>query len=355
MDTLYFLNANDKQIGLLEDQLQNRVFNIESFDNLFKLKQHTSKEKPDLIFVADNLREKNLVDLVNAVHEIEGLANIPLIGLITGNEGQAVTTFLRNGAVDVLKPPYDLEEIIARVNLRLQEASLQKRFTSGEFFFNEAQEKEQAKRTGIFKFFDDHNIEVGNICIKEGRVVHATYGSLIKEDAALQLACNTELKFIFEDTDAIPHVSINEGITNLLLEASKLKDEIKRQEGEELGETKAIVIDENRIARILASRVLRNFNIICKITSPKEMTVRFMANFAPQLLVIDYMDADEILDKLWPTPRKETDIPVIIYCDDDIKDINFDHINKHKITATIYKNRFHKEIKDILQNVKLIN
>ena len=354
MDTLYFLNVNDKQISMVIDQLETKVYNVESFDTLFKMKQRCSEEKPDLVFVADNMKEKKLEDLLKTVHDIEGMRLVPIIGLVTEENGQAITIFLRNGAVDALKVPYDIDEILARINLRLQEASLQTRFTSGEFFFNEAQEKEQAKRTGIFKFYDEHNVEVGNISIKGGRVVHATYGSLIKEDAALQLACNTVLKFHFEDTNVIPHLSIDEGITNLLLEASKLKDEIKRQEGEQLEEIKAIIIDENRIARILASRVLKNMNIICKITSPKEMTVRFMAKFAPQILVIDYMDADEILDKLWPTPRKDTDIPVIIYCDEDIKDINFDHINNHKITATLYKNKLHKEVKDILQKIKLI-
>jgi CheY-like chemotaxis protein len=355
MEVIHIINAGDKLVAGIADQLASRVYTVSIFDNLFEFKRKCETEKPDVIFVADNLKEKSLSDLLSSVSQAGGHGKTPIIGFVTGDENQKnVLDFFQHGTADVIHPPYDLEEVVARMHLRIKEATVLQRFTSGEFFFNEVQEKEHAKRTGIFKFFEHNNLEVGNICIQNGRVVHATYSSLIKEDAFLQLACNSELKFSFEDTDEIPRSSINEGITNLLLEASKLKDEIKRQEGETDGDLKSIIIDDNRIARILASRVMKNLNFICKITAPSEMTVRFMANFAPQVIVLDYYDAEQILNKLWPTPRKETDIPVIIYCDEDVKEINFTKIKNHCITATVYKNMLHKEIKTILQEAKIL-
>jgi PleD family two-component response regulator len=355
MEIIHIINAGDKEIANIADQLSTRVYTVSSFDNLFEFKRKCETETPDTIFVADNLKEKNIGDLLASISQTSGHGKTPMIGFVTQEKNQErVLEFFQHGAVDVIHPPYDLEEIVARMHLRIKEATVLQRFTSGEFFFNEAQEKEHAKRTGIFKFFESNNIEVGNVCIQGGRVVHATYGSLIKEDAFLQLACNSDLKFTFEDTDEIPRSSINEGITNLLLEASKLKDEIKRQESDGDGDLKSIVIDENRIARILASRVMKNLNFNCKITSPKEMTVRFMANFAPQVIILDYYDAEQILNMLWPTPRKDTDIPVIIYCDEDVKDINFTKIKSHCITGTVYKNMLHKEIKSILQKLKIL-
>jgi CheY-like chemotaxis protein len=235
----------------------------------------------------------------------------------------------------------------------LQESQMRRHFTSSQFFWNEAQEKEQGKRTGIFKFFDQQNTEVGNISVKGGRLVHATYGSLIKEDAFLQLACNENLKFAFDDLDDVEGTTLNEGITNLLMEAAKLKDEIKKQEGEDLEEVKILVIDENRIARIMASRIIKKMGYISKVTSPKEMTVRFMANLAPRMIILDHHDAAQVMDMLWPNPRTEADIPVIIYCDEDVKDINFDHIKKHMITGTVYKNKFHEEFGSIIQKAKI--
>ena len=189
--------------------------------------------------------------------------------------------------------------------------------------------------------------------VKEGRVVSAAYGSLIKEDAFLQLACNDELKFVFEDVEDVPIANVNESITNLLMEAAKLKDEIKKQEGSNLYDLKVLIIDDNRIARIMASRVVKKMDYECKVTGPQEMTVRFMANFAPQLIVLDFEDAEDILNMLWPKPRTDSDMPVIIYCDEDVKDINFNEIGKHQISAVVYKNKFHDESKSLFEKVKL--
>jgi hypothetical protein len=79
-----------------------------------------------------------------------------------------------------------------------------------------------------------------------------------------------------------------------------------------------------------------------------------MANFAPHLLILDYQNAPKILDMLWPANRTEKDIPVIIYCDEDIKDLNFDKISNHYITATVYKSKFHEELTSLLQKAKLV-
>ena len=348
---LFFLGAPDKELSYLHEQLKTRNFEISKFDNLFEFKRRIGKEQPELVLVADNMKEKNIIDLLNAIQVIEGMVKVPIIGLVTNNDDHATIAYLQNGAVDCIKSPFNIEELTIRIHLRIQESELKQHFTAANFFWNEAQEKEQGKRTGVFKFYDAQNTEVGNIMVKDGRLVFATYGSLIKEDAFLQLACNENLKFTFSDLEDVSHTNINEGITNLLMEAAKLKDEIKKQEDNVNEELKVLVIDDNRIARILASRTLKKMGYECKVTSPDEMTVRFMANFAPQLLVLDYHDASKIMDMLWPNPRTDEDIPVIIYCDDDIKDINFNQIRDHAITDAVYKKNFHEEINSILHKV----
>jgi len=348
-----FITASDKKISAIIDQLKKRNFNISSFDNLFEFKKKVDKETPELIFIADNLREKNTVDILNAIQAIQRLSGTPVIGLVTKDDPQESVAFLQNGAVDAIKIPSNIEELIVRIHLRLQESQMRRYYTSSQFFWNEVQEKEQGRRTGIFKFFDLQNTEVGNISVKDGRLVQATYGSLIKEDAFLQLACNDNLKFAFNDLDDVEGTTLNEGITSLLMEAAKLKDEIKKQEGEDQQDAKILVIDENRIARIMASRIVKKMGYISKVTSPKEMTVRFMANLAPRMIVLDYNDAESVMDMLWPTPRTEEDIPVFIYCDEDVKDINFDHIKKHMVTGAVYKNKFHEEFGLILQKTKI--
>jgi response regulator RpfG family c-di-GMP phosphodiesterase len=349
-----FIGSPNTEISGLYDQLKNRNFEVSSFDTLFEFKKKTAREIPQLILVADNLKEKNTVDLLNSIQGIPEMNRVPIIGLVTSDDEQAPIAFLQNGAVDAVRVPFNVEEVIVRIHLRMQESQLRQHFTSSQFFWNESQEKEQVKRTGIFRFFDSQNTEVGNVIVEKGRLVHATYGSLIKEDAFLQLACNEFLKFTFEDLDTSPQKTINESITNLLMEAAKLKDEIKKQEAESDSEIKVLVIDENRIARIMASRVIKNRGYICKVTSPTEMTVRFMANFAPQMLIIDHQDSLKVMNMLWPTPRTDEDIPVFIYCDEDMKDINFNNIKQHRVSGTVYKNKFHEEFNSILKKANII-
>jgi len=348
---LFILSAPDKEVTGLQNQLKTNGFTISLFDNVFECKKKAAKEVPALLLVADNFKEKSVSDLMSSINKIEELRQVPIIALLLNENNDSVMEFFNQGVVDLIRQPFLTKEVVARINLRVSESQLQHHFTANEFFWNEAQEKDQGKRTGIFKFYDVNNTEIGNIMVKGGRFVSAAYGSLIKEDAFLQIACNEELKFVFEDSDDVPIANVNESITSLLMEAAKLKDEIKKQEGGQLEEVKVLVIDDNRIARIMASRTVKKMGYECKVTGPQEMTVRFMANFAPQLIILDYEDAEKILDMLWPKPRTEKDVTVIIYCDEDVKDINFNNIGKHHISASSYKNKFHEEAKVLFESV----
>jgi DNA-binding response OmpR family regulator len=351
---LFIISAPDKEVNGLQDQLKIKGFPSATFDNIFECKKRAAKETPVLLLVADNFKEKSIADLMSSLRKIDGLKAIPIIALIMGDRKNSVIDFFEEGAIDAVYQPFNIEEVVARINLRINESRFQHHFTSNEFFWNEAQEKDQGKRTGIFRFYDVNNTEIGNIMVKNGRVVSAAYGSLIKEDAFLQLTCNEELRFVFEDTEDVPVANVNESITNLLMEAAKLKDEIKKQEGDNPEDTKVLVIDDNRIARIMASRAVKKMGFECKVTGPEEMTVRFMANFAPQLIVVNYEDAEAIMNMLWPKPRTENDIPIIIYCDEDVNDINFTSIKNHHVSATVYKKKFHDEVKGLFEKVNIL-
>jgi DNA-binding response OmpR family regulator len=350
---IFILSAPDKEVSAVQEQLKKNGFATSIFDSVFECNKRAAKESPSILLVADNFKEKSISDLMKSIQKVDKINNVPALAMVLGNKDKSVLEFFNGGAVDVVRAPINTEEIIARINLRISEARMQHHFTSNEFFWNEAQEKDQGKRTGIFRFYDVNNTEIGNIMVKAGRVVSAAYGSLIKEDAFLQLACNEDLRFIFEDTDNVPVANVNESITNLLMEAAKLNDEIKKQEGTGSDEVKVLVIDDNRIARIMASRMVKKLGYECKVTGPKEMTVRFMANFAPQLIILDYEDAEKILNMLWPKPRTENDVPVIIYCDEDVKDIYFHTIGNHHVSATVYKNKFHEEAKKVFEQLNI--
>jgi DNA-binding response OmpR family regulator len=354
MNKAYFLFASNKEIDSIISGLNQHSFEGIAISSLFELKKRCSNAKADIIFVADNLKEKDINQLVPSILGSNETGGLPVIGITTTSGSlESTKAFFAHGAVDVIHLPADIEEIILRTQLRMQEAGIQNALTPNDYFFYEAQEKEQGKRSGIFHFYNQMKVKVGDISIIEGFVVCATYGSIIKEDAFLQLACSPVLSFRFEDKTDIKEGIIKVGITNLLLEAFKLKDEIKKQEIYSEDTLKGLIIDGNRIARLLANRALKDMQIESKVVGSNEFSIRLLARFTPNFLILDYSAAEKILDIIWHNGRTESDIPVIIYCDEDIKDINFSKIGKHIIDYVIYKKQLHLEIKEVLS--KLFN
>lgn len=349
MEKIYILAAPNNYIDNLIKDLKSLSADAELSNSLFELKKKAEVAKPSAILLADNLKEKKTDVLLPSLLEDENTADTPLIGLTTTeNFVESTLTFFNNGAVDVIHLPAEIEETYARIKLRISESSFQNTLTSGKYFFSEAQEKEQGKRNGYFHFYDHRRIKVGEIAVKEGMIVSATYGETIKEDAFLQLACNQNLTFRFADRTDVKAEKIRASITSLLLEASKFNDEIKKQDSKLGDELKCLIIDNSRIARLLASRVLKQLRVESKVVGSDEFTIRLLTQYSPNFLIIDHVQSEKVLDTIWQTGRSQEDIPVIIYCDEDIKNLNFSRIGKHEIEAVLHKDEVQKNMPEIL-------
>ena len=352
MHKVYILSAHSRFARKIIDNLQKDSIECSRVDSVHELKKRAAKEKPALIFVADNLKEKQIEPLLAALRRAPEIGDTPLIGIASSSNGKDTTLrFLRAGSVDALHEDVLPEEAVLRARLRIDEAMLRAALTPNEFFFSEAQEKEQGKRSGIFHFFNRQRLAVGSVQVKEGRVVQATYGSIIKEDAFLQLACNDTLSFRFEDRPDIPEGTFSASITNLLLEAYKLKDEMKKQDPAVVSELKALIIDPNRIERLLANRALKNMGIESRVVSDSDFTLRLMSAFSPGFLIVDCTCAQAVLDRVWPEGRRQEDIPVIIYCDQEIKNLNSNSIGKHHIEKMVWKRDFHSQMKTLVHRL----
>lgn len=343
----FFLTAPDKIIDSRIKELQHKGYECLTATSMFELNKIAGKSRPDIIFVADNLKEKTISQLLPAVKENDILKRIPVIG-IARNNANSMNDFFEYGAADVIDDMTPADEIIMRVNVRRREAGFQLALTDNTHFFSEAQEKEQGKRSGIFRFFDAQRRPVGEIAVKGGRIVSATYGKMIKADAFLQLVCNPVLQYRFSDYDEVPAGKMDESITNLLLEASKLKAEIKKQKRFDKNEINGLIIDDSRISRILAARALKELKVESKVVSAAEFSLRLIARFTPDFLIIDYTNAREILDQIWQSGHNIDDLPAIIYCDQDIKDINCTKIGDHLIEHILYKKELPDKINGIL-------
>ena len=89
MANIFFLNASDKSIHSLSEQLRARRFTVSHFDNLFEFKRRAAKDVPEVIFVADNLKEKRIEDIIQSLKKIENIDKIPVIGMVTGGSADA--------------------------------------------------------------------------------------------------------------------------------------------------------------------------------------------------------------------------------------------------------------------------
>jgi DNA-binding NtrC family response regulator len=331
--------------------LKAKSFICSSTDILSELKQKCEKNRPNAVILADNMKEKDLLELVPNIRKIPTIADTPIIGItLEKSHLKSTIAMFEGGACDVIHLPVDLDEVVFRLHLRIEEAGLQNTLTPNDYFFSEAQEKEQGKRNGIYHFYDKNRVKVGDISIKNGHVVAATYGSIIKEDAFLQLAVSDVLSYRFEVKEDIADGKMDASVTNLLMEASKLKDEIKKQQDYSSEERlKGLIIDNNRITRLVTNRTLKNYQIESRVIGAKEFTIRFLGNFAPNFLIIDYKAAENVMDMIWSAGKTEEDLPVIIYCDDEVKDLDFNKIDKHVVEMVIYKKDLNLKIRNFLK------
>ena len=352
MEKIYILGAPNNYIDNLAKDLKSVSTSIVMANSLFELKKKAESGKPSAILVADNLKEKKVDELLHSLLEDEYTADVPLIGMTTTEDFvESTLIFFNNRAVDVLHLPAEIEETYARIKLRIRESSFQNTLTSSKYFFSEAQEKEQGRRNGYFHFYDHRRIKVGEIAVKDGMVVSATYGDTIKEDAFLQLACNPNLTFRFGDKTDVKAEKIKASITSLLLEASKFNDEIKKQDSQVGDKLKCLIIDNSRIARLLASRILRQLQVDSKVVGSDEFTIRLMTQYTPNFLIIDYAQSEKVLDMIWQAGHSQEDVPVIIYCDEDIKNLNFSRIGKHTVEAVMHKSEVQNVIPELLSKI----
>lgn len=296
------------------------------------------KSRFQLVLLDVMMPRLNGYSVLQSMLKNEATANIPVIFVTAYFNTDEVVKGLEAGAVDAISKPFRIAEVIIRSKLRIAESKLKKRFSPIAYFFAEAQEKEQSRRTGVFEFYDKSRSKIGDVYIEDGKVVYATSKDAIKEDAFLQLASNRELTYLFQDDVHPPKRTLGAPITSLILEASKIIDELDAKELRNADEKRVLIIDRNRIPRILASRSLKAKGFATKVMSSEEITPEIYHHFDPDLLIIDHNEGQEILDKMMFGQQNARSIPVVSYTDQEqIDDTVLPRIGTYRIDAILSK------------------
>ncbi|MCK6541885.1 response regulator [bacterium] len=274
--------------------------------------------------------------LLKKLQEDEETAYIPVI-FVTGHfNAEEIVKGLEAGAVDAISKPFHIAEVVTRGKVRIAESKLKRRYTPIHHFFAEAQEKEQSRRTGCFEFFDKSKNKVGDVFVSEGKIVYATSKNAIKEDAFLQLASMKDITYIFQEGVRSQNTSFSASVTSLILEASKIVDELEAKEIRDEDQKRVLVIDRDRIPRILASRALKSAGYAPTVTSPDEVTQDIISKYDPHVVIVDPQDCELVLNKVALTRPSRQPIPLIVYGDQDQLE-KHDALRKYHIKAFVDK------------------
>lgn len=271
----------------------------------------------NLILLDIMLPRLNGYETLKRLHQDDATAYIPVI-FVTGHFNvEEIVSGLETGAVDAISKPFRIAEVITRAKIRMAEAKIKRRFTPVAHFFAEAQEKEQSRRTGSFEFYDKSRAKIGDIFIEEGKVVYATSKDAIKEDAFLQLASLRDATYMFQEETRPPRKTLSASITGLILEASKILDELESKEIRSETEKRILIMDNQRISRILASRTLKANGYSAMVTSSDEIGQETVDKYFPDLFLVDQNDFDTVSKKIRLTRPNGARIPIVIYSDAD--------------------------------------
>lgn len=122
MITIGIIEDEEDLLELLEFTLKNKGFDVVGFLNTKNVKKFIQEENPDLLIV-----DRNLPDVEGSlfVQEIkkEGY-NIPVIYLTAKVDDDEVLEGFNRGADDYIRKPFNMDELIARINAVLKRYNL---------------------------------------------------------------------------------------------------------------------------------------------------------------------------------------------------------------------------------------
>jgi len=137
------VDDNPTNLKLLDDMLGQAGYRVRSFPRGRLALAAAAQNPPDLILLDINMPELTGYEVCERLKSDGKLAQIPVIFLSALNETEDKVKALRCGGVDYISKPFQIEEVMARVETHLKLYGLQRAFQSQ----NERLEQAVAART----------------------------------------------------------------------------------------------------------------------------------------------------------------------------------------------------------------
>jgi CheY-like chemotaxis protein len=190
-------------------------------------------EVVDLIIAETELPDMNGLQFFRLLQQESRLRRIPFVFHTADARTASKVIAVRAGADDYLVKPGDSAELMARVaaltgrERRLREAFRARTYTlAGEFsaihFTDLVVMLEMGRRTGMLHVATPR--AMGEISFSKGTVVHAVFANLSGAEAFYRLMAEPSGRFEFSVAPCEPQVTINQSVTELIMEGARRID-----------------------------------------------------------------------------------------------------------------------------------
>lgn len=187
-----------------------------------------SAENPDIIVSDITMPEMDGIELCKKIRSVPRLSETPFILLTALGEPDERVKGLRSGADDYIVKPFDIEELIARIDIMYK--NIQKRQFSNTLSGNlkelpiidMLQILAQAQKEGLLRINAGGNS--GIISIRDGNIMDASFMDLAGEDALVKLFGLTEGHFNYEPHE-VATGALSKPVNFIIFEVIRLIDE----------------------------------------------------------------------------------------------------------------------------------
>jgi len=125
-DKGYILIGGDGALALagLDEALASEGYRVRTVSDGGALLSYAASGNPDLIVIDDSLQEMAPLEVVKHVRHRAGSRDVPLLLTSSQKQGQDAAAAIRAGAVDYVRKPFELTEMLARVASHVERGRL---------------------------------------------------------------------------------------------------------------------------------------------------------------------------------------------------------------------------------------
>lgn len=185
-------------------------------------------ENPDVIISDISMPEMDGIELCKKIRATPHLSETPFILLTALAKPEEKLIGLRSGADDYIVKPFDIEELIARIDI-MYKKNQKRQFSnmlSGNIkelpIFDMLQILVQSHKEGVLHIGNGEN--TGTISMRDDFIMDASFMEIRGEDALVEIFGLTDGFFNYEPQD-VPNGSLAKPVNYIILEVVRLIDE----------------------------------------------------------------------------------------------------------------------------------